>query len=635
MRSAASLNIIPPGDDETLKALISRLARRGVKTAVINSSAAGWISPYLAEEGIAALTLVHELPGIIDAMDLDESLNAALTLSHTTVFPAEFVRRRTAPLVAGLDPARVKIRHQGLYQAAILPGLKDKADRRAHLAARLDLPEEAKVVIAAGFGDHRKGFDIFAEWFKATRKLDNSVHFCWLGGLSPEMQGIADLLRSRMKEPTFHTPGFVDEPTAYLGGADIYALTSREDPFPSGALEAMAGAAPVVLVKGTTGIEELGEEAGLSILPDADPERAARAIMALLENPIRLRARARAARDHMRGRFGFVSYAGDVARMAGIGAPTVSVVVPNYNYAKYLPERLETILGQSIPPDEIIFLDDASTDDSLRVAAPILDAAGVDWSLIRNKTNSGHVFSQWMKGARAARGAFVWIAEADDASEPGFLEGLLDGMVDDDVALGYGQSRQVDALGRTLATDTQDYVSDLHQTKWMASHHAHGTDEIAEYLAVKNVIPNVSAVLFRREGLIAALDRIAPAMGQMRLAGDWLLYIEMLRGARAYYNAEALNRHRHHGRSVTARGRGTDTLAEIAAVQAYAASVAPVSPEVAEEAVQYRISLASRFGLTEADAITAGEGALTRIHTALEGGEPVVTHPARAAAQNQ
>ena len=45
----------------------------------------------------------------------------------------------------------------------------------------------------------------------------------------------------------------------------------------------------------------------------------------------------------------------------------VSVVVPNYNYARYLPERLRSIAGQSLPPYEIIVLDDASSDDSLAV----------------------------------------------------------------------------------------------------------------------------------------------------------------------------------------------------------------------------------------------------------------------------
>ena len=44
--------------------------------------------------------------------------------------------------------------------------------------------------------------------------------------------------------------------------------------------------------------------------------------------------------------------------------PTLSVVMPNYNHAKFLPRALDSLLGQTRPPDEILVLDDGSTDDS-------------------------------------------------------------------------------------------------------------------------------------------------------------------------------------------------------------------------------------------------------------------------------
>ena len=48
-------------------------------------------------------------------------------------------------------------------------------------------------------------------------------------------------------------------------------------------------------------------------------------------------------------------------------APLVSVVVPNYNYARYLDARLSSILNQTFQDFELILLDDASTDNSLEV----------------------------------------------------------------------------------------------------------------------------------------------------------------------------------------------------------------------------------------------------------------------------
>ena len=48
-------------------------------------------------------------------------------------------------------------------------------------------------------------------------------------------------------------------------------------------------------------------------------------------------------------------------------APKVSVVVPSYNHGRYLAARLDSILSQTFPDFEVIFLDDASPDDSLAV----------------------------------------------------------------------------------------------------------------------------------------------------------------------------------------------------------------------------------------------------------------------------
>ncbi|HTU34206.1 MAG TPA: glycosyltransferase, partial [Candidatus Acidoferrum sp.] len=44
--------------------------------------------------------------------------------------------------------------------------------------------------------------------------------------------------------------------------------------------------------------------------------------------------------------------------------PTVSVVVPNYNHARFLRQRIDTIFGQTYEDFEVILLDDYSSDDS-------------------------------------------------------------------------------------------------------------------------------------------------------------------------------------------------------------------------------------------------------------------------------
>jgi cellulose synthase/poly-beta-1,6-N-acetylglucosamine synthase-like glycosyltransferase len=123
--------------------------------------------------------------------------------------------------------------------------------------------------------------------------------------------------------------------------------------------------------------------------------------------------------------FEFSDYVLDLLRLAVPSLPTISVAVPNYNYAHCLPERLYTIFDQNHPVEEIIVLDDCSSDDSVPVIMKLADERQRDLTLVINEQNSGSVFAQWAKAAEMARGEFLWIAEADDLSEPTFLSSLL------------------------------------------------------------------------------------------------------------------------------------------------------------------------------------------------------------------
>ena len=74
--------------------------------------------------------------------------------------------------------------------------------------------------------------------------------------------------------------------------------------------------------------------------------------------------------------------------------PKISVIVPNYNHAPFLKERMETILAQDYSDREIILLDDASTDGSLAVLETYRHLPQVK-VLEVNAVNSGNPFLQW------------------------------------------------------------------------------------------------------------------------------------------------------------------------------------------------------------------------------------------------
>jgi glycosyltransferase involved in cell wall biosynthesis len=102
---------------------------------------------------------------------------------------------------------------------------------------------------------------------------------------------------------------------------------------------------------------------------------------------------------------------------------TLSVVLPNYNHGKLIGRALRAFTAQERTPDEIIVIDDASTDDSLRVIEGFAaDSPAV--KLLRNAHNIG-VIPTLERGLRTSRGKYVYFAAADDFVLPGFFETAL------------------------------------------------------------------------------------------------------------------------------------------------------------------------------------------------------------------
>jgi glycosyltransferase involved in cell wall biosynthesis len=92
--------------------------------------------------------------------------------------------------------------------------------------------------------------------------------------------------------------------------------------------------------------------------------------------------------------------------------PTLSVVVPNYNHARYLESALRAHLGQSLPPLEVIVVDDASTDESVAIVER-LAMEDPRLRLIRLARNGG-VNAAMNRGLSEARGDCVCFSAADD-----------------------------------------------------------------------------------------------------------------------------------------------------------------------------------------------------------------------------
>jgi len=286
----------------------------------------------------------------------------------------------------------------------------------------------------------------------------------------------------------------------------------------------------------------------------------------------------------------------------------VSIIIPNCNHAPFLERRIRSVLEQTVGHCEVIFLDDASTDNSRAVYEKFAgrlrqpsrsglseaDRSGTERPrpesvdlLVRsvfNDTNSGSPFRQWNKGVQLARGEYVWIAESDDVADGQFLERLVP-LLDrhPKVGLACCASKLIDGAGDVIG-ETADWWKLLHPTRWRADFVNDGKDECARYLIHKNTIPNASAVLFRK----SIYERAGGADETMRFCGDWMIWAKMLMLSDVAYVAEPLNFWRKHPETVTARLAHSGLhLAEQMQVVATIVGQADVPLEQRREAVDY------------------------------------------------
>ncbi|QJB46985.1 glycosyltransferase family 2 protein [Dolichospermum flos-aquae] len=228
--------------------------------------------------------------------------------------------------------------------------------------------------------------------------------------------------------------------------------------------------------------------------------------------------------------------------------PKISVIIPNYNHAQFLEQRIESVLNQTVQDVEVIFLDDNSTDNSREVFSKYVNHPKIS-HVIFNETNSGSPFKQWNKGFSLATGEYIWLAESDDYADPRFLETLVEILEENpQVGVAYCQSHQVDKYNDFVAT-LHCWTDELDKERWHNDFINNGLEECRKYLIVKNTIPNASAVLTRRY----LFKEIGYADESMFLCGDWLTWIKLLLRCDIAYSAQVLNFWRTHSTNVRSK----------------------------------------------------------------------------------
>ena len=224
--------------------------------------------------------------------------------------------------------------------------------------------------------------------------------------------------------------------------------------------------------------------------------------------------------------------------------PLVTVIIPNYNHSIFLKERIESVLNQGFNNFEIILMDDCSSDDSRNILLEYKNNEKVS-AILFNEKNSGSTFKQWEKGIDIARGKYIWIAESDDHTSLDFLDKLISFLESDiSISVAFCKSNIVGENNKIISLEnTQSEVdSGLGKESYVMT----GEQAIARAFRHINIIPNASAVVFRKDAIDPIIfDRIK----KMRFAGDWLFWVSLLENHKMAFVNEYLNNFRFHYQS--------------------------------------------------------------------------------------
>lgn len=247
----------------------------------------------------------------------------------------------------------------------------------------------------------------------------------------------------------------------------------------------------------------------------------------------------------------------------------VSVIVPNYNYSKYITERIDSILMQTYPISELIILDDCSTDNSVEVINNKIEKIHNEYPeikvkfIVNEKNSGGCVFKQWKKGFDIAEGDYVWIAEADDSAENNFVEELIKPFDDPEMVLSYCESAKIDGDNNLIRSRCDDWYDMCRTGEWNKSYIWSGKEENINHLSVTNTILNVSSVMWKKQDYSEIFEKA----GEFKVAGDWYIYYNVLKNGKISWNTNALNYYRKHGNSVSTDVKAEIEFAEICRIQ--------------------------------------------------------------------
>lgn len=207
--------------------------------------------------------------------------------------------------------------------------------------------------------------------------------------------------------------------------------------------------------------------------------------------------------------------------------PTVSVIIPCYNYGRFLQDAVDSVLQQTFQDFEIIVVDDHSTDNTPDEAAKFTSNERIKY--VRQPHNVGQSQNR-NTGINLAQGEFITFLDADDAYEKDMLEKLLLVLEDHRFGVSYCLSAIYDAqLQNVLSYPSLDRVK---------------TGNVVKDLYIGNFIPGMT--LMTRLNLVKKIGGFHDEKQSFGLGVDWWFLLQLATQVEFQGIPEYLCKYRHH-----------------------------------------------------------------------------------------
>lgn len=302
----------------------------------------------------------------------------------------------------------------------------------------LGIPDGARVVLtAAAIKRTHKRIDSLIEEFAAFRARNPEIdaYLVIAGGEEQETASVLEHGRRVLGDRVKFCVKFPRQRMADLYRcADVFVLASLKEMMPIALLEATASGLACVVHQHPVMAWMVG--AGGACVDMTKRGTLCDAVGGLLMDQAKRKSLGALARAHCEAQFGedavlervLAYYRGLLPTGVRVEAerkvsdanaevhPRISVVIPAYNAAKWVAEAIESVLAQTVPPHEIIAVDDGSTDDTSEVLAKYGDRV-----CIVRQENQG-VAAARNHAARVSSGDWIAYLDADDVWHPRKLE---------------------------------------------------------------------------------------------------------------------------------------------------------------------------------------------------------------------